>query len=1435
MACQLALLAPFHDTNAIRKFLFPAVKIEDDDVAVSNDWQEELGDWDEAEWGWKVDEESEEADREAGKAEKNDGSLIWLQECHLSLSPTGELLALAREDRLVLLEQRWDSKYQNHSQMKYAVAVTTTVAQEQGETITSLLCLPLASHKRSTTGGPDWTCVVVGFSSGYVRMYTEGGKLLLSQIFSEEPVSRIKCRTYETPRHMCDAEKHEELTILYKRSLVTVDGFSLFQSLRACRNQVARAAASGSELVQPPPLAYKKWALLDQDSVADHISCGIVTPNPFDQMCAASMLSGPSAIIKPTPPASHLYLSAGTQPYVAAFYAVEGSAQPMLSDVAHAVANKLKTALFSQISAASGWFGIGGKHAVDNNKEKVRPKIEPAVSLPARFGLPDKRRDAKSLVLSPDSRLAATTDSFGRVILLDVERGIAVRMWKGYRDAQVGWVEVKEDFAPDKDPNTPTHIRRAFFFIIYAPRRGILEVWTSQQGPRVAAFNVSKFCQLLCPGYSMMGLNVVTCQTMKMNPHQCYLVDPEAGVKTLDIPFHLSLSDKNSKRARDLHLLKKLKMCLKDHSEESIGVEDQVLELLLDMRIGSIKQQGIERVLHTRYLGPECLYKIISALHSQLEQLAQDASSEEGGELDYESRMLLQFCAAEQRLLGAFSALTALNEQKPSSTDTTDIISIIPRTVGVYGDDLSVLRDQLSAYHKAVEKSSTGTRVTFSEAEPTFHATDFLSCFECQLQRDTKSGEQPILSTKDADDVESTSDDGGKVTNKASLHIHIRTTLHETRYTRLGNFIMKRRLHHGTSSEFEQILRESGIPPEDLLRLLVCVWLSSDAHQLEDTPNFATALKSISQLKDVGEVSVEHNKLSPWWQKMRDLCAESESIPSALLAALIGRSAANDMMIQAKESGTISSSTELVPSQPLSLTEWESVTTERIQWTTLVRQLEDLLILQNLLKSSLNQDVPSCTEESISVNVKHILDGGRRVLPELVARWLAAQGVAPAMLCFNAEDTDKQSVDNPLASKLAAVQQRLPHSLSTDILMANCAWEYCLMWNKDAEYMEPLQQALAYLHCINNQHVQHGVAVMMWRTFLKEKLSATAKLMQKVGKAPREYLCRRDVGLTHNALEKLLGLCVQLLDTMTSDGRSSSAHESQTLLNVEDLWVGVSGPASLVEMAAEQKESHPELLSLHLHLAAIMHAIMEFNMKAITPHSLFNGKAQELFFNPLDSSPMVSNQTVEDAIRVNRQQFLCRVVRHAVGSIAERHAGGARPLSRSCSVTSSYSSSPGGGSSDVALWTWLAATPTYQHWTALALRLAKEMGTDEDVLRQVHATELYSAGLDKLAEEVLLTVNNHPSIGSELLQIAGSRLHQMLFISDPEGGIDILTKISPNMSSWIKSLDVGKLQCADVPLKDTATLVGHVVNQLPESHPDYSRAIQLVELTQVLL
>jgi len=45
----------------------------------------------------------------------------------------------------------------------------------------------------------------------------------------------------------------------------------------------------------------------------------------------------------------------------------------------------------------------------------------------------------------------------------------------GYRDAQVGWVEVGEDAAA-RNKRTTTQLRHALFLVVYAPRRGLLEV-----------------------------------------------------------------------------------------------------------------------------------------------------------------------------------------------------------------------------------------------------------------------------------------------------------------------------------------------------------------------------------------------------------------------------------------------------------------------------------------------------------------------------------------------------------------------------------------------------------------------------------------------------------------------------------------------------------------------------------------------------------------------------------------------------------------------------------------------------------------------------------------------------------------------------------------------------------------------------------------------
>ncbi|MPC83734.1 Rab3 GTPase-activating protein non-catalytic subunit [Portunus trituberculatus] len=57
--------------------------------------------------------------------------------------------------------------------MKLITTWRGTVGYAPNDEISAMLCLPLISQKQSSTGGPDWTCIIVGFTSGYVAMYTE--------------------------------------------------------------------------------------------------------------------------------------------------------------------------------------------------------------------------------------------------------------------------------------------------------------------------------------------------------------------------------------------------------------------------------------------------------------------------------------------------------------------------------------------------------------------------------------------------------------------------------------------------------------------------------------------------------------------------------------------------------------------------------------------------------------------------------------------------------------------------------------------------------------------------------------------------------------------------------------------------------------------------------------------------------------------------------------------------------------------------------------------------------------------------------------------------------------------------------------------------------------------------------------------------------------
>uniref|UniRef100_A0A8C2XCZ3 RAB3 GTPase activating protein subunit 2 (non-catalytic) n=1 Tax=Cyclopterus lumpus TaxID=8103 RepID=A0A8C2XCZ3_CYCLU len=1312
MSCSLLEFCRLQELKTVRDYLFLSQIPEP--AEEKNPTENELS-WDSSDWEATWD----------GGENKDEGTTgqraPWLQDCVVSLSPCSDLLVVAREQKAVFLSAKWRTDDSGREEMTLAVSWTGTLSTDEGECVSSSICIPLASQKRSSTGRPDWTCVVVGFTSGYVRFYTENGVLLLAQLLHEDPVLRLKCRTYEIPRHPGVTEQHEELSILYPAALVTIDGFSLFQSLRACRNQVARATAAGSDVIQPPPLAYKKWGLQDMDTIVDHSSVGVMTLCVFDQMKNASILGGFNASVKGSPPAMSRYVTVGGGPYTGFFYAVEGSSQPLLSHVALAVASKLTSAL---ISAASGWLGWNKHKNEEEALQKQRPKVEPVTPLGIRFGLPDSRRHGESICLSPCNTLAGVTDDFGRVTLLDLARGIAVRMWKGYRDAQLGWLQVPEERGDREfSPSASLPRRHALFLVIYAPRRGILEVWGMQQGPRVGAFTVGKHCRLLYAGYRLMGVNSVTSKGWQLHTQQVCLLDPTTGaLRTVNIPFHLALSDKKSERAKDMHLIKRLTTILRSRE-----VEPDILE-------SEAKSFGV------------------SAVKQECSCLLSDQHPEEVDEA------LLQLCSSQLKLLQLYTDIQNLHSGADREQDSLEGIE----------DELSRVGPTLQRYAQLTARPS----VSFAQDSPDspLPAQAFLSQMEC-------------------------TDDGGLTVTRGS----------ETEWNHLGSFMFWGCLC-GKSPPHKvcDTLQQAGISPQQL------VWLQREKEVLqkpeEAVRNLHTLLIALSNMEGAVEESWDPQSISPWWQQVRCMCIQSHNAAAALLAAFVAHRAA-------KASTTSRADSKLQ-------SEWEAVSLELEQWVVCVRQLEDVLVLQTLLlvpppQGAAGGAAPQCS-------IKTLLEGGTGGIADSVSKWVFRHNLAPERLKeilqkredkeagdqleqrAGGEGNEQEEEESPedtdrTAELLVAVCQRFPHSLSPDLLFAHCCWEYVVQWNKDPEEGRYFWLAIEHLKLVSSPHIQLGISAMMWSTFIVKRFSAAAFLTEKVGKAPKDRLCRRDVGMGDKAVTSFLGCCVQLLQILM-EADSAVEDVAPPELSAEEAWCGAEGPASLAELALEQRGVHYPLVQHHCLLASLLHAAMTFSLK-VKPLSLFD---KNYVFFCFFSSILFHLSHIPAP-----SQFLLRVLTGWVQALVDPSSSAPPPSS-------------GGPKAD-----W---------WPSLCLELGSLLQVNPDILRRHIVCELYNQGLDLRAEEVMLEVEDKDVLGSQLLVLTGQRLSYSLLHSQSQtqAAMELLARLPPTLCTWLKAMDPSELRCPLVPLPQTSRLVGRLIEILPENHAQYSLALHLLEAVDAL-
>lgn len=514
-----------------------------------------------------------------------------------------------------------------------------------------------------------------------------------------------------------------------------------------------------------------------------------------------SMEGGFYAKYKSAPPQNSLIIAVGSKPFVGFHWAKEGFIQPVLADVARAVASKLKSALPS-------WLTGPQTPAAD-----IPPPPTPAEPMTLRFGLCDIQRTGLQVWIAPGNQLAAVSDNLGRVILVDCHRCIAVRVWKGYRDAQCSFIRSTEKTSSSKTTNsdsTSTNDRRhALFLVIFAPRRSCLEIWSLQRGPKVAAFSASKYGQLIYNSHSLMGWNGTS--KIKYSTNSCLFFDPsDNSLKEITVPFHCALTDSNSKTAKDLHLLRRIKSTLKSSNTDDYDdmsdndILQEISTLCHSFQTDEIRLQCIEMMVKNNRVKPIVLKEVINVFQqhtdeNQIDSIDDKTTTTGSGSLDISSddithsvqRNYLSILLANYNRLVSFYIYVTANETKSIKIDFDDVNSAEQLSLSEEElENLQKLIDLLMADH--LNAGIHSPKVRFHENVVSNAFVDYLAMFNCHS-------------------------DGGIIDIRKECCGQIAA---------VGQTMFEMFLERGRSlDDWLDEAKNSGINSEELLRLFLSYWL----------------------------------------------------------------------------------------------------------------------------------------------------------------------------------------------------------------------------------------------------------------------------------------------------------------------------------------------------------------------------------------------------------------------------------------------------------------------------------------------------------------------------------------------------------------------------------------------------------------------------------
>ncbi|XP_010552119.1 PREDICTED: rab3 GTPase-activating protein non-catalytic subunit [Tarenaya hassleriana] len=332
----------------------------------------------------------------------------------------------------------------------------------------------------------DVRVIAAGTSCGYLLVYSLAGDLIHKQLVY--PSRILKLRVRGTKKDVIQETSSEEFCIVMPGIIARFDGSNIQSMLQKWFqesnshfwDQKSKKGSSDEPGNSHQRLPYQIWNVNKYGTCADAAITGIMPP-PLLELQSSQRY--------------YCAVTIGEDAVISAYRLSEDRSRSLVG----AILSKVVPATVSTIASFSKMIWRSDQ----SPKKKPQAKTQSFARASSLTCIKDYPRKGEKLTLSPSGTLAAITDSLGRILLLDTQALVVVRLWKGYRDASCVFMEmlVKKDKGKSISYTEPVKGDYCLCLAIHAPRKGIIEVWQMRTGPRLLTIQCAKGSKLLQPSY----------------------------------------------------------------------------------------------------------------------------------------------------------------------------------------------------------------------------------------------------------------------------------------------------------------------------------------------------------------------------------------------------------------------------------------------------------------------------------------------------------------------------------------------------------------------------------------------------------------------------------------------------------------------------------------------------------------------------------------------------------------------------------------------------------------------------------------------------------------------------------------------------------------------------------------------------------------------